>query len=124
MNKKIAPLQFITPDLADKNQLEKLVYDVCKNGCRWVQLRLKKCSDNDFLEIARSCLMSGIVVRAGRTRQMTFTLVVSSSSSKLWFVDSTLLIPPKASSSRPLMLSISLLRKVSFRFEGQMHFFR
>ena len=54
MNKKIAPLQFITPDLADKNQLEKLVYDVCKNGCRWVQLRLKKCSDNDFLEIGKS----------------------------------------------------------------------
>jgi thiamine-phosphate pyrophosphorylase len=54
MNKKIESLQFITPDIADKKVLSKLVSDICENGCRWVQLRLKNCSDNDFTDIGHS----------------------------------------------------------------------
>ncbi len=54
MNKKhIAPLQWITPNVADSDFLVNLTEKICRNGCRWVQLRLKSCSDDVFLQIGK-----------------------------------------------------------------------
>ncbi len=54
MNKKhIATLQWITPDNPNEDFLVSLTEKICRNGCRWVQLRLKSCSDDVFLRIGK-----------------------------------------------------------------------
>ncbi len=54
MNKKhIDTLQWITPDNPNEDFLVPLTEKICRNGCRWVQLRLKSCSDDVFLRIGK-----------------------------------------------------------------------
>jgi len=53
MRKPIASLQYLTQDLPDRTH-EEQVHTACEAGMKWIQLRVKNKSLDDWLKIAKS----------------------------------------------------------------------